>query len=243
MIEIKAGAGRGGRDGDAPRQRSSPSAGPPRCRRRWCRASSRRRSRRRATWRPRSAARAPGRRRAARLAPPASRRSAARTLHVDQRRLDRADRPRSCATPGYPLLAYTVNGRSGREVLFAWGVDCGFHRLSRPCRRGPRRRSHLISLIRSIHIAWSDWRPARSEGKAGKRDRTQTADHFRPRGAAAGRGRQGHLGVERRELRRLGGLRRRRHLLRRQRRQLRRARPARSRRSITAARAASGTRS
>ena len=54
----------------------------------------------------------------------------------------------------------------------------------------------------------------------------QSAGHLRARGAAARRGRQGHLGVERRELGRLGGSRRRRHVLRRQCRQLRRRRRA-----------------
>ena len=71
----------------------------------------------------------------------------------------------------------------------------------------------------------------------------QPAGHFGTRGAAAGRGRQGHFGVERRELGRLGGDRRRRHIFRGQRRQLRRRRRARSRSSITAAPGASATRS
>ena len=71
----------------------------------------------------------------------------------------------------------------------------------------------------------------------------QADRHLRTRGPAARRRRQGHLRVQRRELRRLGGGRRRRHVLRRQCRLLRRERRARSRRSITAAPGASGTRS
>ena len=71
----------------------------------------------------------------------------------------------------------------------------------------------------------------------------QSAGDFRARGAAAGRGRQGHLGLERRKLGRLGGLRRRRHVLRASTPTATTRAASRSRRSITAAPGASGTRS
>ena len=232
MIEIK-GERRPRAADTAARRRRAASTG---CGRRSCRvadssfaadavAGARRRRRRspRACYRQRGARRLAAARRSG---------SAARRSMPTSATLAAGDRRRG-RDAGYAAAApIPSTRRRGRRHLFAWGVAAVFTDCP----------DVINADGRSATAAGTGRAPA-IEPAGADCEAAESAGHFRPRGAAAGRRRQGHLGVERRKLGRLGGVRRRRHVLRRQCRQLRRRRRAASRSSITAAPGASATRS